>query len=81
MSEKHGYWLHHRVKDDNMVGGWKFLMKCDCSQCGGTANMEKDVCPYCGAVMDLEAPDDAMGPVEDGTEESSPEEEGKEKAA
>ncbi len=76
MSEKHGYWLHHRQKDENMVGGWKYLMVCDCSQCGGTVNMEKGVCPYCGAIMDLEAPEDAAGPVED-----EPEEKGEEKAA
>lgn len=58
MQEKHGYWIHHRVKDETIMGGWKYLPTCDCSNCRYTVNIEKNICPSCHAKMDLEAKDD-----------------------
>jgi lipopolysaccharide biosynthesis regulator YciM len=60
---KHAYWIHHAVKDETQVDGYKYLMNCDCSNCGYAANLEKPVCPSCGAVMDEDAPKGSM--VED----------------
>jgi hypothetical protein len=58
MEEKHGYWIHHRTESDDAVGGFFYTRECDCSVCGKTSNLEKPVCPYCGAIMDQEAPGD-----------------------
>ncbi len=59
MKNKHAYWIHHAVKDENEVSGYKYLTACDCSECGYTANMEKKICPSCGAIMDVSSPKDA----------------------
>lgn len=45
------HWIHHTRKDENVIGGVVYLPQCDCSECGFTVNMEKAVCPHCGAVM------------------------------
>lgn len=45
------HWIHHTRKDENVIGGVVYLPQCDCSECGFTVNMEKAVCPHCGAIM------------------------------
>ena len=54
MENKHGYWIHQRIKDDTAVSGFFYERKCNCSECGYEANMEKKICPHCGAIMDKE---------------------------
>ncbi len=53
--KKHGYWIHERVEDTNSVTGYFYKRECTCSECGNQVNMEKPVCPYCGAVMDKQS--------------------------
>ena len=56
MKEKHGFWLHHIRSSKSSVSGFFYLPECDCSCCGETMRMEKDICPVCGAIMDKEIP-------------------------
>jgi len=60
MSTKHGYWIHHAIKSESDISGYRFLPKCDCSNCGYTSTMEKKICPSCALIMDRSAPKDAM---------------------
>lgn len=50
--KKHGYWISHTKQDSKFVTGYRILPDADCSQCGKTVHIKKDVCPYCGAIMD-----------------------------
>jgi len=56
LGKKHGYWIHHKRETENSTSGFFYLPVCDCSVCGKTVNMEKKICPYCGAVMDETPP-------------------------
>lgn len=51
---KHAYWIHEKIKNENSVSGFIYKRECTCSNCGKEVNMEKEKCPYCGAVMDAE---------------------------
>lgn len=51
---KHGYWIHEKIKDNTSVTGYLYQRECKCSECGYQVNMEKQVCPNCGAHMDKE---------------------------
>jgi|GEM_PF-5015545 len=59
MEEKHGYWKHVKVRDDSLMGGWRYLSACTCSVCGCPSNIEKEHCPECGAIMDEPEPEEA----------------------
>lgn len=50
--EKHGYWIHKKIIDDSAVSGYFYSRECTCSECEKEVNMEKESCPYCGAIMD-----------------------------
>ena len=53
----HAYWIHKKVESKKFVKGWYWERQCTCSSCGFQANMEKDICPRCGAIMDAKEPD------------------------
>lgn len=56
--QKHAYWIHQKVESKSSVTGYVYLRQCKCSNCGTEYNMEKEVCPHCGAIMDQTAPKD-----------------------
>ncbi len=45
------HWIHHKREDAASVSGFYWLPECECSECGFVVNMEKPVCPHCGANM------------------------------
>ena len=49
--EEAPHWIHDQVADESYVGGYRWLRSCRCSVCGQEVNMEKPVCPSCGAKM------------------------------
>ena len=51
---KHGYWIHEKIEDSTSVTGYLYQRECKCSECGYQVNMEKQICPNCGAHMDKE---------------------------
>lgn len=51
---KHGYWIHKKIEDSTSVTGYLYQRECKCSECGYQVNMEKQICPNCGAYMDKE---------------------------
>lgn len=51
---KHGYWIHEKIEDSTSVTGYLYQRECKCSECGYQVNMEKQVCPNCGAYIDKE---------------------------
>ncbi len=53
---KHAYWIHFTREDSESVNGFVYLPQCTCSNCEKRVNFEKEVCPYCGAIMDAEQP-------------------------
>lgn len=56
-NRKHGYWIHEKVPNEQSVTGYIYKRECTCSECGSEVNMEKKICPYCGAIMDKEQED------------------------
>ena len=50
----HAYWIHRKIADHVAVSGFFYARECSCSNCGKEVNMEKERCPFCGAVMDAE---------------------------
>lgn len=56
--KKHAYWIHERREDKSSISGYIYLPQCKCSNCGNSVNMEKPVCPYCGALMDKSEPEE-----------------------
>lgn len=48
----HGYWIHEKVEDPTAISGFFYKRECKCSECDYQVNMEKKVCPNCGAIMD-----------------------------
>ena len=48
------YWVHDRVKSDQVVGGYYILPSCTCSKCGFRSGSEKERCPRCRTVMEKE---------------------------
>ena len=48
----HGYWIHDKVEDPSAISGFFYKRECKCSECDYQVNMEKKVCPNCGAIMD-----------------------------
>jgi rubrerythrin len=54
--KKHSYWIHDKKKDESSLTGYLYLPHCKCGNCGYESNMEKPVCPSCGAIMDRHAP-------------------------
>ena len=65
MKTNHGFWLHHIRSSRSSVNGFFFLRECDCSVCGYTVRMEKDLCPSCRAVMDLDVPESVKQKITD----------------
>lgn len=57
--EQHAYWIHHTKEDKTAVKGFIYLPQCKCSNCGYEANIEKETCPNCHAVMDVPQPKEA----------------------
>lgn len=55
---KHAYWMHAKIPSDDYVNGFYYSRKCSCSSCGYESNVEKPVCPECGAVMDKKTEED-----------------------
>ena len=51
---KHGYWIHEKIEDSTSITGYLYQRECKCSECGYQVNMEKQICPNCGAHMDKE---------------------------
>lgn len=51
---KHAYWIHAKIENESAINGFFYKRECTCSECGKECNMEKTVCPYCGAIMDKE---------------------------
>lgn len=51
---KHVYWIHEKIQDSTSVTGYLYQRECKCSECGYQVNMEKQICPNCGAYMDKE---------------------------
>ena len=49
--EEAPHWIHEQVEDPSYIGGVRYLRNCRCSVCGNEVNMEKPVCPACGAKM------------------------------
>lgn len=45
------YWIQKKVPDNSYVSGYKLFPQSTCSNCGGEVNIQKPVCPYCGAKM------------------------------
>ena len=60
----HAYWIHFTRADEESVNGIVYLPQCTCSHCQNRVNFEKPICPFCGAIMDEEAPKDAKSPIE-----------------
>lgn len=56
--KKHAYWIHFTREDKESINGFVYLPQCTCSNCEQSVNYEKPICPYCGAIMDAEAPKD-----------------------
>ena len=54
--ENHTYWIHKKIADESAVNGYFYSRECTCSECGKEVNMEKERCPYCGAIMDKKEP-------------------------
>lgn len=54
--QKHGYWIHKKIRAEHSVTGYVYERQCTCSNCGEVTNMEKKVCPSCGAIMDQSDP-------------------------
>lgn len=50
--KRHGYWIPHKVEDKKYISGYRYLPSADCSICGTTTNLQKPICPHCGAIMD-----------------------------
>lgn len=48
------HWIHDKREDPSSVTGFIYLPGCTCSSCGYHSNMEKPVCPHCGARMSRE---------------------------
>ena len=46
-----------RWNQRSLFKGWYWERQCTCSSCGFQANMEKDICPRCGAIMDAKEHD------------------------
>ncbi len=57
-ASRHAHWIHHKRPEADSLTGFFYLPGCDCSNCGYTANLEKKICPSCGAVMDEPSSDD-----------------------
>lgn len=60
--KKHAYWIHFKREDKESINGFVYLPQCTCSNCEQRVNYEKPICPYCGAIMDAEAPKDTGAP-------------------
>jgi hypothetical protein len=45
------YWIHEKREDPTSVNGFIYETACKCSACGYFTNLEKKVCPNCGAKM------------------------------
>lgn len=75
MSTVHAYWIHARKPDPHSISGYFYTRECTCSSCGHSSNMEKDHCPFCGAVMDQTAPKDKEPVLEVKQDEEPAEEE------
>ncbi|MEE3488244.1 MAG: hypothetical protein VZT48_09105 [Bulleidia sp.] len=69
MSTVHAYWIHARKPDPHSISGYFYTRECTCSSCGHQLNMEKDICPFCQAVMDQTAPKDKEPVLEEKKEE------------
>jgi len=54
--KKTAYWIHEKRKDPASVNGFIYEAACKCSACGYRTNLEKKVCPNCGAVMTAPVP-------------------------
>ena len=48
------YWIHDTKEDPSLITGIRYLPGCTCYECGYHSNMEKPVCPQCGADMNQE---------------------------
>lgn len=48
------YWIHEKVPSEESVSGYYYKRECTCSSCGYHVNMERPICPHCGAIMEAE---------------------------
>lgn len=50
-TKKTGHWIHEKIENESSVTGFVYTRECTCSECGYKANIEKTICPHCGAKM------------------------------